>query len=161
MKQTRARWVLVPLSLAATAVLSLVVIVLTAPAVSAQPIELDVPTGGSYVAGDYLVNVAIGLVVPVLTGLALKYGASSGARAIVSIVLNGAAAVIVEVAVPGQAFELRDVAYRFGLQIVSHVVAWQMVWQPVKAGGENAPLAGTILDLDAARAARDERLAAA
>ena len=95
------------------------------------------------VIDDTLVKIAVGLVLPALTGLATKWNASATVKQVVAIVLAAVSAVIIENTVEdGSAVlsseVLLDAAILYGVQILSYLG----IYKPHEANARLAPSFG-------------------
>lgn len=144
---TLAGFLVVALALAGTAfVIALAGAALFAGPAGAQAdtVVVDVPTGAVITFGSGIMALITGTVTPVLTGILTRIGTSSAVKALVSFALMGVLAVINVITVGGGTFETWSVLIVFAETVVFHVASWLMIWQPVDAGGPNAPLNGVL-----------------
>lgn len=78
-----------------------------------------------------------GIVTPILVGLITKLGASSTTKAIVTIVLTVALAVVNEIVNSGGSFAVYSMAVYAAWQFVVHMATYLGIWKPV--GSSDAP----------------------
>lgn len=130
-----------------TVLTALVILILLTPApagAQTNTVVVDVPTGAVITFGSGVMALITGTITPVLTGILTRIGTSSATKALVSFTLMGVLAVINVITVGQGTIEVWAVAVVFVETVVFHVASWLMVWQPVAAGGPNAPLNGVL-----------------
>jgi hypothetical protein len=140
-----ARWVLlaIPLLCLVGVAVALLVSVALAPPAGAQSVVVDVPHGATVTFTAGVVAILTGVVTPILTGLVTKVGTSNAIKAAISFVFIALLAVVNQIATQ-PTFEVWGVVILGVTTFVTHMATWIGIWQPVKAGGPNAPGNGAL-----------------
>lgn len=131
---------------ALTALLAIIVAVVTlTPPAGAQTV-VDVPQGATITFTAGIVALLAGTITPVLTGLVTRVGTSNAAKAAVSFTLIAILAVINQiVTAPDHTFEVWGAVLLFATTFITHMATWIGIWQPTKAGGpDGAPGNGVL-----------------
>jgi hypothetical protein len=94
-----------------------------------------------HIEAIYVVFLA-GTIVPLLVGLATKYEASGGLKAIIAIVFTAAVSVINAITSTDGTFVVRDTVLLFFAQFITHVAIFFGVWRPAEVPQKLAPESG-------------------
>lgn len=108
-----------------------------------SPTLIDVPASAPVQLSPVVLAILAGTIVPVLAGIVSRTTASSGAVAIVNLVVS-ALMVVVNYVLTNPVFDVSTVVTLFATTFTAGIASYYGVWKPINAGGDRAPLNGTL-----------------
>lgn len=79
----------------------------------------------------WIIAILVGTITPLITGFVTKLSASSGVKAIVSLVLVAIGTVINMIVTNNGVFTVRDAVVLFATTLVAHMASYFQVWEPI------------------------------
>lgn len=108
-----------------------------------SPTLVDVPSGSALQISPVVLAILGGTIVPILAGIVSRTTASSGAVAIVNLVVS-ALLVVVNYVLTNPVFDVATVVILFFTTFATGIASYYGFWKPINAGGNRAPLNGTL-----------------
>lgn len=102
---------------------------------------MDSALASIHIEAIYVAFIA-GTIIPILTGMIVKYEASSGLKAVVALFLNAVVAVLNAIVNGGGDFVVRDTLMLFAGQFAWHVATHFGFWRPTGVSATLAPDVG-------------------